>query len=345
MDFIMNGNATGSVAETLLSCNMDPGALRPFLYKGKSYVTLNDGKSREVKNAVATLTKEDWITLDKTVVKVARNRLRVVADLNSAGLTYNLPNGMGHTVLQTQSQSDTSDAAITMDAIAKADADRVEYDLNNLPLPIIHKDFFFTARQIQVSRNGVPLDMTMVEQAGRKIGETVEKLALGQLETHKYGGGEIFGLTNFGDRLTKTLTSPLLSAWTPQTAYTEIIAMIKQAQDVFQYGPFRIYFSPNWMPYMAEDYTENYAGNNLEQKLGSLSQVLSIAQSDFLTNFDILLVKWQSDTIRMVNGLPLQTVQWASHGGFKLNFKALTIQIPQVRSDFNSSCGIVHGSI
>jgi hypothetical protein len=349
MDYILNGVGQGSVAQQLLACNMDAGSLRPFRWtnnKGQtgSYVTLNDGKTYQVNNANATLTKEDWITLDKTVVKVARDRLNVVRDINAAGLTYNLPNGMGHTVLQTQSQSDTNDADISMDGITKTDADRPEYDLVNLPLPVVHKDFFFTAREIQVSRNGVPLDMTMVEQSARKVSETVEKLTLGQMPTQKYGGGEIFGLTNFGDRLTKTLTAPTASGWTPQTTYVEIIAMLQQAQDVHQYGPFRVYFAPNWMQYMALDYTENYLGGTLQEKISKLGQVSQISQADYLTNFDIVVVRFASDVIRMVNGLPLQTVQWPSHGGFKLNFKVITLQVPQVRSDFNSSCGIVHGS-
>lgn len=345
MDYILNGVGTGPVASQLLACNMDPGALRPFLYKNKSYVTLQDGKSYPVNNANATLTKDDWILLDKTVVKVARNRLRVVADLNQAGLTYNLPNGMAHQVLQTQSQSDTNDADISMDGIVKTDQDRPEYDITNLPLPIIHKDFSFSARQIATSRQGVPLDLTMVEQSARKVGELIEKLALGQMPTHKYGGGEIFGLTNFGDRVTKTITSPEASGWTPQLAYTEIIEMISAAQDINKFGTFRLYFSPSWMQYMSQDYTLNYGSGTLESKVGSLGQISSVAQSDYLTSFDILLVQFESDTIRMVNGMPLQTVQWASHGGMQMNYKVLTIQVPQVRSDFNSACGIVHGSI
>jgi hypothetical protein len=35
-------------------------------------------------------------------------------------------------------------------------------------------------------------------------------------------------------------------------------------------------------------------------------------------------------------------VQWDIHGGFQINFKAFTIQVPLIRADAQGRSGIVH---
>ena len=175
-DFLYNGHASGDVASTLMANNFDPHVLRPYIGNdGKNYVTVNNGSKSIVTNAPASLRKDEWIALDDVVLKAAQQRLNAVADLRAAGLQYNIPNGMGKTVLQYQNQSDISAASVSMDGLNQSDSDRPEYDLINLPLPIIHKDFRFSAREVLASRNGnSPLDTTVAELAARKVAEEAE---------------------------------------------------------------------------------------------------------------------------------------------------------------------------
>jgi len=212
MDFIYNGQASGGVADRLIANNMQVGALRPYLGKdGRTYITVvdNEGKAKAVPvtNAPASLRKDDWKLLDEAIVRVAKERLRAVADLRSAGLTFGIANGMGKTILETETQSDISPAEISMDGLRLSSADRPHFELTNLPLPIIHKDFNFTARQLTTSRNGgSPLDTTTAELAGRRVAEEAEKLLLGVSSSFAYGGGTVYGLTNFPSRITASLT-------------------------------------------------------------------------------------------------------------------------------------------
>jgi len=46
--------------------------------------------------------------------------------------------------------------------------------------------------------------------------------------------------------------------------------------------------------------------------------------------------------VRLVKGLPLQNVEWQTEGKFINKYKVMTIQVPQVRSDADGRCGIVH---
>jgi len=347
MDFILNGQGQGNVASTLMAANFDPCALRPYIdSKGQSCITINkDGKPVSlVVNTTATLRKDEWIQLDQAVVKAAKPRLQVVRDLRAAGLEYTIPNGMGKTVLQTESQSDITAARVSMDGITQGDGDRPHYDLVNLPLPIVHKDFSFSSRQVNASRNGgSPLDTSMAELAARQVAEEIERLTLGVSSSYSYGGGTIYGLTNFTSRLTKTLTAPTGS--NHPTTVAEVLDMIKKAQDAFHFGPYNLYYSPAWSLHMDDDYSTAKGDNTLKERLEKIGSINMVAQADHLTGTTICLVQQTSDVIRMVNGMDITTVQWESNGGMQLNYKVMAIMVPQLRADSNGNTGIVHGSV
>lgn len=345
-DFIMNGQSHGSVASTLMASNFDPHALRPYVgTDGRSYITANEnGKPKTfVTNANATLRKDDWILLDEVVVKAAKQRLRAVADLRSAGLQFNVPNGMSKTVLQYENESDITSATISMDGLQQSDGDRPEYSLVNLPLPIIHKDFQFSARQVMASRNGgSPLDTTMAELAGRKVAEEAENLLLGVSSSYAYGGGTIYGYTNFPSRLTKTMTVP--ATGNHATTVAEILQMKTQSQDAKHYGPWFCYCSTSWDEFMDEDYLAAKGDNTLRDRIGAIEGIERPATLDFLPTKTLLLVQKTADVARMVVGMDVTTVQWETMGGMQLNFKVMAILVPQLRSDINSNTGIVHGT-
>ena len=48
------------------------------------------------------------------------------------------------------------------------------------------------------------------------------------------------------------------------------------------------------------------------------------------------------DVVSMVEGLPIQTLEWDSEGGMVVNFKVMTILVPQIRNDQTLRSGIVH---
>jgi uncharacterized linocin/CFP29 family protein len=356
MDFILNGQGHGDVAALLLQHNCDVGCLRPFVGNdNRSYISVRSGRHDDkgqpilnniVTNAPATLRKDEWILLDQQVMKVARNRLRAFADLRSAGLTYSVPNAMGHTVLQTQNQGDIGAAIISMDGIRVSESDRPHFDLVSLPLPIIHKDFFFSLRQIATSRNGgTPIDTTTAEICGRKVAEELESLTLGTGSTNSYGGGVIYGYTNYTNRLTRTITAPTAAGWIPHTLIQDILAMRQQLYNAFHYGPYMVYVAPAWDEYLDDDFSQAKGDNTLRERLRRINGIQDVRTVDRLTNFDIVVVEMNSDVVRAVIGFDVTTVQWPSHGGMQQNFKVMCCLVPQLRADQNNNTGINHGSV
>ena len=351
-DFIMNGQATGSVAALLLKSNMNPAILRPYVADDpndpRSFITNAKGVAVPVTNTTAALRKDDWLTLDSAIIKTAKPRLKAVADLRSSGLQYSIPNGMSKTVLQYERQSDISLATISMDGNRRSEMDRPVFDLNNLPLPIIHKDFQYSLRQVMSSRNGEsPLDTTTAELAARRVAEEAEKLLLGVSASYSYGGGTIYGYTNFPNRLTKTMTNPTSGGYLPSVTLTEVLAMRLQSTQAFHFGPWKLYTSLAWDPYLDADYIINTNGTTsgvtLRNRLGMISGITDIQTLDYLSGYTMLLVQQSSDVARVVVGMDFTTVQWETNGGMELNFKVMCIIVPQLRADIAGNTGIVHG--
>jgi len=355
--FLQNGKLTGGslsgdAGTMLLNNGMNPIVLRPWFdpTTRRSYITrIENGKPVVLPliNADATLRKDEWKQLDTAIIKAAKPRLKLVGDLRGRGLEYSVPNGMGKTVLETESMGDISDADVSMDPARAAQSDRPEFDLAGLPLPVVHKDFHYTVRQIAASRNGgSPLDTTTAELAARKVSEIVEKMHAGTWRTtaYKYAGYSIYGLTDFTSRLTKVLTDPTDSSWTAKKFVDEVLAMRQQSIDNYYYGPWVMYVGSGWSQYLDDDY-KDYSDITLRRRVEQIDGIESVQTLDYLDSTDVVLVQMTSDVVRTVVGMEIVTVQWDELGGMRKHFKVMCIMVPQVRADFNGNTGIVHGYV
>lgn len=349
-DYILNGNAYGDVASAIINAGGDMNVLRPYRGQdGRAYITRNvDGeKHKLVTNANATLLKQEWTELDTVVIRAALPRLKAVADLRGRGNQLVIPNGMATSVFQSQAQSDIGPATTSMDGLDDSAGDRPIYNLTNVPLPIIHKDFSFPARQIATSRKGsMPLDLSMAELAARRVAEGAEQLLLGVAAGYSYGGGAIYGYTNWPSRLTKSLTLPTGS--NASVTLNEVLGMRQQAQNSLHYGPYVLYVSLAWDQYLDNDYIlsgGNVATQTLRQRLRAIENIEDVVTLDYLNGFDMVLVQMSTDVARELVGMDITTIQWETHGGMKLNFKVMCIMVPQLRADFNGNTGIVHGTV
>lgn len=382
-DFILNGGAHGPVAEMLAGHRFDPGMLRPFIdRRGNRCVTINTGRTKYdekagrevsiyqnvlVKDLVAqgitspvfnatSLRKDEWIRLDSVVIRAARSRLRAWADLSSAS-SFGGFNGMGKMILEHETMSDPGEAVVDMDGLADGRTDSPKFQLEGLPLPITHSDFWFSSRRLAVSRNsGTPLSTTMGEAAGRRVAEMVEKTLIGVETGVTYGASanygrtsSVYGYLNFPARLTKTnLTVPTGS--NPEAMVADILAMREQLYASNMYGPFMIYVSTDWDLYLDNDYARlggNNAGTSLRKRLLEIDGVSGIRRLDYLTPanshaFTMIMVQMTSDVAQAVNGMDITTVQWESQGGMRVNFKVMCIYVPKLQADYNGNCGILH---
>jgi len=353
MDFITNGKFKGDVATYLASKGkIDPGMMRPFISdKGQPLVSIYKGGDPAkpesyavVPHTNATLRRDEWNTLDQAVLRISESRLGGVQDLIDKGLTYNLGNAMGTTVLEYHDVSDALEADLTMDGITRAKNDRPEYTSVYLPIPIIHADYEINARALAASRNlGNPLDATLAERASRKVSEKLENMLFTNTSYH-YAGGYIYSYINHPDRNTQTLSVHWdASAKTGAMIVNEVIAMKQTSINAHHYGPFWMLYVPTaYETVLDEDYDATTPGTTIRERILKISGISGIKVVDTLTADNVLLVQMTSDVVRLVRGMGIQNVEWTAEGNFVHKYKVMTIQVPQVRSDQDGNSGIVH---
>lgn len=320
MDIIHKGQGYGSVASRLLANGLNTDALRT-----------ND-----------TLTYDEWKEIDNKVLMAFQERLVGVADVESRGLVYSIPNGLGKTVLAYQHASDLEDAEMNMDGITRTQRDRPEFDINYLPLPICHADFSFSIREIEASRNGdMPLDTTTAEIASIKVAQKIEKTYWQGLSTYTFGGGTLYGVEDYTNISTGSVTATWADSGTSGTVILSDVRGMKQASiNAKCYGPWILYVSTTEETKLDEDFKAN-SDKSIRERLLEVSGIEDVKVADFLTAGKVALVQMRSDTVRIVNGLDITTVQWEEEGGMRVKFKVMAIKVPQFRADVDGNCGIV----
>lgn len=313
-----HGDALGEFSRA--GFDWDPGMRRPYFDKnGNPSVTINTGRwttergerkplrehrlIRDVVNNLGyvppvfnatTLRKEEWIMLDSQVLKATRYRLQAWGDLMAAN-SFGGFNGMSKMMLEHETMADPGEAIVDMNGITEGRSDVPRFQLEGLPLPITHSDFFTDARKLAISRNtGTPLDTTMGEAAGRRVAESIEKTTIGNQTGVTYGGGSstptysrtaaVYGYLNFPTRITKTnLTTPTGS--NPEATVADILSMKDSLALKKFYGPFTIYHSNDWDQYMDNDYARlggDNASMTLRDRIRKIEGINDVKRLDML---------------------------------------------------------------
>ena len=321
-DFVVDGQAYGPVGMALAQNRWDPGFRRPYFDKhGNPAVTINRGRftyekgeRKAIKEHVlirdlvtngvmspvfnaTTLRKEEWLELDRVVLRAARYRLRAWQDLVEAN-SFGGFNAMGKLILEHETMTDPGEAIIDMDGLTEGRSDTLKFQLQGTPLPITHVDFFIDARKLAASRNtGTPIDTQMGEAGGRRIGESLEKQAIGNNTGVLYGGNstqvggygrnsQIYGYTTFPPRLIKNnIVAPTAGGWTASKTLADTLACLDLLRANKFYGPFVIYHSNDWDQYMDNDYIltgGNVATQTLRNRLRAIDGITDVKRLDFL---------------------------------------------------------------
>lgn len=324
---------------------MDKNTLQNMIKEGGTSAQrlLASGMSVNSLRTNATLRKDEWKHYDTAAIKAAQRRLVGVADLMSRGLTYSLANGLGTTVLEYEDMSDVNDAQLSLDAVTRGQSDAVEFDINYLPLPIVHADFDISIRKLNASRTtGQPLDTIMAEAKAAKIAEKLESILFTGSSSFTYGGGTIYGYTDFPFRNTGSLTANWdASAATGATILADVVAMKQASINDRHFGPWMLYIPTAYETILDEDYVSGYP-KTIRTRLLEVAGITDIKVVDLLTANNVLLVEMDAKTVRLVEGLPLTTVEWQTQGNMVFNFKLMTISVPQLRADQEDRCGIQH---
>lgn len=318
--------AHGDLASTLLANNMNVSSLR----------------------TATTLRKDEWLQLDTALLNVARDRLRGIADLVDAGLTFDIENGLGTTVLQHETASEFTAADVSMDGITKGEGDRQTFSLVNTPLPIVHKDFQINLRTLEASRKiGAPLDTTQAEAASRQVAERLENIlfngfAAGDLFGFGTLQAQLFGYLNRTSRNTVSLAVDWdNSAITGELILADVISMIAANQADNMFGPYMLYVPGAYWTTLMEDFKAN-SDKTIMRRIQELPDIMDVKAADKLPANNVVLVQMTRNNVDLIRGLEPTVVQWEGQGGMVLYFKIMAIMVPRIKIDAGTQSGVCH---
>lgn len=290
-----------------------------------------------------TLRHEEWKNFDTAIVGEALIRLVGVADLIALGLTKPVPNSMGKTLHQYDKDTEMSDATLSLDGIVRSENDRTEYAASAIPLPISHKDFFVNLRTLAASREkGEPLDVAQARKAGRKIAELQEDLLFNG-STKVFGGYPIYGLATHPNINTSSFGTNgnwAAAAKTGENILADVLTNIQALENDRMFGPYWIWVDRLASTKLANDFKAN-SDKTILQRILEVPGVKGLSVADKAPANKVLTVQVTSDVVEILQGEPLQAVQWDAEGGFLVNFKGFMIQVPLVKADSQGRSGIV----
>lgn len=319
------GNLIGSVSPTLqqrlLESNFDADLLRPTVGI----------------HANALLTEGEWAMLDDAVMPSYNQALVGIADLRDRGLVRNL-GGMGHILSEYARSGGMNEAEISMWASIDAEQDRMDLDLQVVPIPCIFKEFQLDIRFLARSRLlNVPIDTLQAEEAGRVVGEKLEELLfLGN--TTVYGGKPIYGYTTHPDRNTAGGSS-----WATATnIYPNVNTMLGSLMENEVPGPFGLYL--NHAEYVKTNAIVETTGqlSARQQILRNFEDVVFVKRTKHVPAGQAVMVSLNSNTIDLAIAEDIAPFEWESRGGLTTHYRAMMFAAPRVKATKAGQSGIYH---
>ena len=301
---------------------------------------------------MAALPADAQRVIDMSVSRVGLSRLTVVSDLMTAGLTYSLPNPLSVLEVQWDSISEAGGAQRTMTPSARGQNQLPGRTSMTLPVYLTTDDFFIGIRTLEASKRvGVPLDMSGIEMATRRVNEAIEDSVINGATLEgghdlQIKGNKVPGLLNAPNANTHAITV----AWETATGdqiLADILTMIGKLQEDKKFGPYALYVNTTVGNALNKDFKAGTTGSilsRIQQISNGAGGLLTVKTADMLPAKKVVLVQLTNDVIDLIVGQAPTAVPWTSPDGFTFFWLVMGVIIPRVRSDYNGASGICIGT-
>jgi uncharacterized linocin/CFP29 family protein len=290
----------------------------------------------------ALLRRYEWEEIDTAVVDVARTTLVAAADFQRLGLIQPL-GGLGTTVSVYEQLGDMTDAEVSMEGITRVQQDQPDYTPQSVPVPIIHKDFSFTARHLAASRKlGDSIDTTAAQTAARRVRDKIESMIFNG-DSLSMKGYAIQGFTTKTERIQKTATECGGGDFgTEGNSYASIVGGIGFLAAAGFTGPYGVYVARTQYHQMLNRLTDGSSLSEYQAILNGVPEVSYIRAADALTAASVVIWQLSRDVADLAVAQDFVTLQWDMQGGMKTEFKVMTALVPRIKHDANGACGVLH---
>lgn len=293
------------------------------------------------------LFKNEWEELDAAVQDIARTQLVLANDLRDLNLIKRL-RGWGVMFSSYQRQSDMADATIDMSGDAEDTRDRLNFETITVPIPVIHKGFTITSRELDASRiSGSGLDAIHAVTAARKVRDAIEALIANGTNGPTIGGFAVQGLTNKTNRIADTASNFGGGDFaTEGNGYKTINGMISQLEARGFRGPYACYVARTQHGELRDRHTDGSGRSELaiiEENLRSAG-LLYVKACDALAAGSVVVFQASLDAIDLAVAQDIAVVQWSPNGGLSNHYKVMAALAPRVKGNSTSDVGICHAT-
>lgn len=312
---------------------------------GMDYFMANDEERKKIAANATTLEEDEWRTLTDRMVQVYQSELVGIQDLRNAGLTRSL--SLATMVDLWQDMSEFTEAEVSMDGETRSEEDRTTYSTDGVPVPIVHKDFRVSERELQSSRRlNNDLRTDGIANATRVVSETLEDILFtGWSPTVADERGDTFtlyGYTDHPDRNTYTG-----SDWgTPDNIRDDIVAMLDELdKDERDQGNFWLYLAPEqWREFRSAVDPDGDGNQTVRRRvLNEFDQEIgAVRRATRLSDGTAVMVDPSPDVVELAVAEDVQAVEWQSGSGMTNHYKVMAAMAPEIKSDQTGQSGVVH---
>lgn len=349
------GMSTSPLKDVVARSLMENGGWSVAAMRAPGFRMLEQIEREELRTA-APLFDKAQVVIDKAVVKVGLQRLTFVADLMAEGLTYNLPDPLSVTQLESYKVNKVGAAQRTMSPAARGENKMQIMLPGRLPIYLTTDQFEIDIRTLKMSqRIGIPLDTALIEQCVRSVNEAFEDAAINGATTLDgqnlvVAGYSAPGLVNATNANTGTLT---LAAWQTvpvgSTVMSEVLGMITALQADLKFGPYNLYVPTAVGIALNNDFKANGDKSILariqEIQVTGNTRPIQVRVTDMMPSTKVVMVQMTNDVVELVVGQPPTVIPWTSLDGFMIHNLVMGIMVPRVRSDYNGNSGIYVGTL
>lgn len=288
--------------------------------------------------------------IDDAVIGVALERLVVFADVMAAGLVFPISEPLSVLDVQWEQISKSGGAQRTMNPGARGESQLVDRSIKNIPIYVTADDFSLNVRSVLASaRNGTPLDLTMVEQATRRVNEALEDAIINGADV-QVGSNTTPGILGAPNVNTQAYVDN--EAWTVvghsgDDILADVLNMFDQLQTDKMYGPYNLYIPTTYGNKINQDFKAN-SDKTIRMRLEELEaggRNLIVRVADQLPTDRTILMQMTSDVIDIIDGEQPTVVPFTSLDGFTLYWIVMAIMVPRVKDDYTGQSGICTGNL
>lgn len=302
----------------------------------------NDAKAALITNADGTLRHEDFLVIRDKIIEVRRRALNGIADLEAAGLSFNV--SLGEQLVGFENINEFQDAEQEMNPNSYQNNDTV-FTESFVPNPITHQSFSVPWRQ-----QGFDYKRSLgMSEAIRQVSERLEETLFNGNAAIKVSFGSsthgIFGYTTDPNRGTGTI-SDWTNAANNDVIITETIREIGNMwnnQGGVGNDSVVIYVANDIWTVLQNDYNSAFPSKTIKDRMMDIAQVKDVKPAEKLATKQVVMVEMEQRTVEIAKASDIITVPHIKTS--PMSPQVLTIyaaMVHKIKSDSNGNTGVRH---